>query len=52
MTDAEIQRIFKEMVEMFGDDLPNPEQEPVRFRYYIKLYNYEKKLQNESTKTV
>jgi hypothetical protein len=39
--------IGRELVEMFGHKLPNAIHEPVRFAYYIKLYNYEKALKNE-----
>lgn len=42
MTDAEYDKIGEELLEMFGENLPNPEQEPIRFGYYIKLYKYEK----------
>ena len=40
--------ISRELVEMFGDKLPNPLHEPIRFAYYINLYKYEKALRNES----
>ena len=42
MTDEEIMELFTEMQKMFGDDLPNPEQEPIQFAYYIKLYKFYK----------
>lgn len=38
MTDEEAQKIFNRMVEIWGDRLPNLEQEPIRFEYYLKLY--------------
>jgi hypothetical protein len=40
MSNEELEKIYKEMVEIFGDNLPNPEQEPIRFAYYVKLYKY------------
>ena len=40
MSNEEIERIYEEMKEIFGDHLPNPEQEPVRFAYYVKLYKH------------
>jgi hypothetical protein len=40
MQNEEVLRIYNEMVEIFGDHLPNPEQEPIRFAYYVKLYKY------------
>jgi hypothetical protein len=42
MTDEELLRILKEMQDMFPQSLPNPEQEPRRFAYYVKLYQYYK----------
>jgi len=38
MTDQEILYHLNRMIEIYGDDLPNPEQEPKRFAYYVKLY--------------
>jgi hypothetical protein len=40
MTDEEVLDKYNRMVEQFGEDLPNPEQEPIRFKYYVKLFNY------------
>jgi hypothetical protein len=37
MSEAELQTMIDEMFEMFGQ-LPNPDQEPRRFKYYIQLY--------------
>jgi hypothetical protein len=41
MTDDEVLKMYNEMLEYFGT-LPNPEQEPRRFAYYVKLYRYYK----------
>lgn len=40
MSDEEVLHHYQQMVEIFGDHLPNPEHEPIRFRYYVKLYRY------------
>lgn len=40
MENKELEKVYQEMVEIFGDHLPNPEQEPIRFSYYVKLYKY------------
>jgi hypothetical protein len=40
MTDEEVLDKYNRMVEQFGDNLPNPEQEPIRFKYYVKLFDY------------
>jgi len=42
MTKDEISRVVDEMIEMFGDKLPDPEHCPKEFQYFIKLYFYEK----------
>lgn len=40
MTDDELERHYGNMMATFGDNLPNFEKEPIRFRYYVKLYKY------------
>lgn len=30
----------KEFIEYWGDELPSPEHEPIKFKYYMNLYNY------------
>ncbi len=40
MTEAELQEKYNRMVEIFGNKLPDPEQEPIRFSYYVKLFKY------------
>jgi len=44
MTNEELEKIAQEMIEHYGDRLPNPEHEPNRFAYYVKLFKYEKRL--------
>lgn len=38
MTNEEIEKHFQRMIEIYGDSLPNPEQEPLRFQFYVKMY--------------
>jgi hypothetical protein len=40
MTDEEVLAKYEAMKERFGDDLPDPEHEPIRFAYYVKVFNY------------
>lgn len=40
MTDEEVLKIYEEMLKIFGDDLPNPEQEPIRFAHFVKVYKH------------
>jgi hypothetical protein len=47
MTDEEVLKLYDEMVEMYGNKLPNPEHEPRQFQYYIKLFLYDKKVRTE-----
>jgi hypothetical protein len=41
MSDEEIEKALDEMRSMFGE-LPNPEHEPRRFAWYVKLWKYYK----------
>jgi|GEM_PF-6248313 hypothetical protein len=41
ITDAEIEAVLREMLEMF-DKLPNPEQYPRQFDYYLRMYQFYK----------
>jgi len=47
MTNEEIENAYNEMVEMWGDRLPNPEHEPLRFAYYVRMWKYYKEKNNE-----
>jgi hypothetical protein len=44
----DVMQKYKEMEEMFGESLPNPEHHPIQFAYYVKLYNYQKLLDNSN----
>jgi hypothetical protein len=44
MTDQEIQKAYEEMLEWWGDKLPNLEHEPLRFAYYVRMYKYLKNI--------
>jgi hypothetical protein len=46
MTDEDYNQIREELIKMFGDRLPNPEHEPIQFHYYLKMYNFQRQLQN------
>jgi hypothetical protein len=46
MTDQEIEKAYEEMVERWGDKLPNPEHEPIRFRSFVTMYLYYKEREN------
>jgi hypothetical protein len=46
MTNEEIENAYNEMVEMWGDRLPNPEHEPLRFAYYVRMWKYYKEKNN------
>jgi hypothetical protein len=41
MSDAQMQAIYNEMLEMF-ENLPNHRQEPIQFAHYVKLFYYYK----------
>ena len=40
MTSEEIEAAYNEMIELWGDKLPNFEHEPIRFEYYVRMYKY------------
>ena len=40
MSEQELLQHYERLVEMYGDELPNPEHEPLRFAYFVKLYKY------------
>lgn len=40
MTDQQILDTYNQMVEQYGDALPNPEHCPKEFQYYVKLFTY------------
>ena len=44
MSDEEVLKMYDDMVEHFGE-LPNPDHEPIRFAYYVRLYKYYKERQ-------
>ena len=44
MTEEEIKLAYEEMVEQWGDKLPNYEHEPIRFAYYVRMYKHMKAL--------
>lgn len=45
MDNEEVQKRFNQLVEQYGDELPNPILEPRRFEYYVKLHTWHEQLQ-------
>ena len=41
----EFQKDVQQIQELFGDRIPNPEQYPRGFAYYVKLYKHLKSLE-------
>lgn len=39
MTEEELKKVLEDMEKEMGP-LPNPEHEPIRFAYLVKLYQY------------
>ena len=50
MNEAHLEQLGQDLVAEFGDRLPNPDSEPIRFKYYLKLFLYERYL-NEQRRT-
>jgi hypothetical protein len=44
MTDEELTSIWNDLVKSYGDTLPDPVHCPREFSHYVKLYNYERYL--------
>lgn len=42
MDDTQITQIYNEMVEHYGDKLPNFEHEPIQFKAFLRNYLYYK----------
>lgn len=40
MSDEEVLAAYEEMVDIWGDKLPNPDHEPKRFAFYVRMYQY------------
>jgi hypothetical protein len=38
MSDGEALAIYEHMKRIYGQNLPDPDHEPIRFIYYYKLY--------------
>lgn len=48
VTNDEVKQMYEEMKAMFGERLPDPEHHPIQFRYYVKLFDYQKKVDNKT----
>ena len=42
------EQMYNEMVEIYGDKLPNLDQQPREFEYYVKLYKYRKFMEQQN----
>jgi len=40
MSNEETLEIYEDMKRIYGEKLPNPDHEPIRFRYYYTLYKH------------
>ena len=41
------EQMYNEMVQIYGDALPNLVQQPKEFEYYVKLYKYRKYMEQQ-----
>lgn len=46
MREEDYNKVGADLVQMFGDRLPDPMHEPIQFLHYLKLYLFELKMQN------
>jgi hypothetical protein len=49
MTEQEVENLYKELEDYYGDRLANFEHHPKQFAYQVKLYRYYKEKQNEDS---
>jgi hypothetical protein len=47
MTEQQAEQIHEDLIQLFGDRLPNYEREPRRFGYYIQIYKHLLRLHGE-----
>lgn len=47
MTDQEVLDYYNKLQEHYGDKLANPEQEPRRFEWQVRIYRYYQERRNE-----
>jgi len=40
VTDQQALDIYEDMKKIYGDALPHPDNHPILFAYYVKLYKY------------
>jgi hypothetical protein len=38
MTDEQLEKIMEDLIRIYGDELPNPDHQPMVFSYLLKLY--------------
>ena len=40
MTDDQIMKHYEMMLEIYGDEVPHPDHNPILFQFYVKMYKY------------
>lgn len=50
MNDDEVKKLYAEMVNEYGNKLPNPEHCPNTFAYYVRLYLHFKRIRERNAK--
>lgn len=45
-----LKKFIKQLKDYWGDRLPDPNQYPKTFEYYVKIFQYYKHLENNKTK--
>jgi len=38
MTNEEALKLYERMLEVYGEHLPHPVHEPIRFAYYVRIF--------------
>ena len=47
----QVKERYQKLVDLYGDQLPDPTYEPRRFEYYVKLYTWVEQIKQLTPKT-
>ena len=47
----QVKERYEKLVDVYGDQLPDPKHEPRRFEYYVKLYTWIEQIKQLTPKT-
>ena len=51
MTDEKVLKHYEELKRIYGDEVPNPDHNPILFQFYVKIYKYYHREEYERVQT-